>query len=287
MKKKLIQISITSFLAIFSFFYTNKVIELIRQTDPLMKQIKSTENKFKINPIEPTIKENTIIPGLEGTNIDYEETYNNMKDYGTYNEVLTVLKEVKPTISLDEYYDKYIISGNNSKNEVALVFEINKNIDIQKLINIYNILKVNNTQATFFVDGMFLEKYLSQIKEMNKIQLEPLSYNDNYEEIYFNTTISLINDITGIKPKYCYSTYDRKEVQQTCQKNNMHTIIPSINTKNYPYNSIKQKLTNGAIIGLKVSTSTEIELPTIIDYINQKGYKLVILDQLLSEVNNK
>ncbi len=287
MKKKLIQVTITITLLIFSFYYTNKVIDLVRESDPLMRQIKENEDKFIVEPIDATISENTIIPGLQGSKIDYETTYKNMKDYGNYNEILTVFEEVTPTITMDEYYDKYVISGNNTKNEIALVFEVNKNTDITKLINIYNILKNTNTKATFFIDGLFLEKYLSQIREMNTIQLEPLSYNDTYEDIYFNTTITLINDLTGIKPKYCYATYDRKEVLELCSKNNMHTIIPSINTENYPYNDIKQRLTNGAIIGLKVSTSTEIELPTIIDYINQKGYTLVVLDQLLSEVNNK
>ena len=30
-----------------------------------------------------------------------------MKKYGTYNETLTVLKEIEPAISADDYYDNY------------------------------------------------------------------------------------------------------------------------------------------------------------------------------------
>ena len=46
---------------------------------------------------------------------------------------------------------------------------------------------------------------------------------------------------------------------------------------------IKEKLQNAAIISLPINQTIEIELKTVIDYIKSKGYKIVKLDELLSE----
>ena len=70
---------------------------------------------------------------------------------------------------------------------------------------------------------------------------------------------------------------------ELCSKLKLHTIVPTILTKNYPYKDIKKKLTNASIISLPINSSTEIELPTIIDYLNQRGFSLLTLDELLSE----
>ena len=47
-----------------------------------------------------------------------------MKKYGNYNETLTTMKEVAPSISIDNNYDKYIFRGNNNKRQAALVFTV-------------------------------------------------------------------------------------------------------------------------------------------------------------------
>lgn len=57
-------------------------------------------------------------------------------------------------------------------------------------------------------------------------------------------------------------------------------------TGNYPYNDIVKKIHKGSIIGLPISSSVEIELPTIISYLKQKGYTINTLDVLLSEAGN-
>ena len=49
LKKKLIQVTLVLLLVLFSFYYTNKTIDIIRETDPLMRQIKKEIKKFEIN----------------------------------------------------------------------------------------------------------------------------------------------------------------------------------------------------------------------------------------------
>ena len=89
-----------------------------------MKTIKGTNDKYNIKAVNAEVKDNTIIPGLTGKEIDYEKTYTNMKQYGAYNEILTTLKDIEPTVSVNDYYDKYIISGNPIKRSVALIFKV-------------------------------------------------------------------------------------------------------------------------------------------------------------------
>lgn len=285
-KKKVIQVISVTLLMLFSFFYTNKSIELIRENDPIMKQIKETNMKYKVDPVNATIIGNKIIPGKSGKEIDYQKTYAKMKKYGTYNETLTVLKEIEPAVSVDDYYDKYIVQGNTERKNVSLVF---KTDTISNLLSILNILNQKNIPATFFVDGLLLENNTSLFETMtqNNHELEILSYDNKYDEIYFDSALNYLSSITKRKGKYCYAEYDQKEVIELCSKLKLHTIIPTVKTTTMPYKEIKDKLYNSAIISLPLSTITEEQLPAIIDYIKQKGYTFLSLEALLSENDEK
>ena len=285
-KKKVIQVISVTLLMLFSFFYTNKSIELIRENDPIMKQIKETNMKYKVEPVNATIIGNKIIPGKSGKEIDYQKTYAKMKKYGTYNETLTVLKDIEPAVSVDDYYDKYIVQGNTERKNVSLVF---KTDTISNLLSILNILNQKNIPATFFVDGLLLENNTSLFETMtqNNHELEILSYDNKYDEIYFDSALNYLSSITKREGKYCYAEYDQKEVIELCSKLKLHTIIPTVKTTTMPYKEIKDKLYNSAIISLPLSTITEEQLPAIIDYIKQKGYTFLSLEALLSENDEK
>ncbi len=283
--KKIYPIIVVLSLSLFSFFYTQKVIDFIRSSDPIMQSIKASESNHKVDPINATISDNTIVPGVNGKVIDYDKSYQKMKKYGKYNESLTVFKEATPAISIDDYYDKYISQGSGINNDVSLVFTVNSQDNV---MNIVNILTENNTLATFFVDGLWLEnnRNLATYMAEEGFELEILNYDNRYEELYFSSSLNFLKSITNLTPKYCFAKYDNKEVLELCSKLNLHTIIPTVITGNYPYSDVKTKLTKGAIIGFDINSSTEIELPTIINYIKQKGFVLNTLDSLLSEALN-
>lgn len=245
-----------------------------------MKQIKSTENKYKESSSDAQIIGDKIIPGQSGKTIDYDESYKKMKQYGFYNEVLTTLKEEKPEISVDDYYDKYIISGNKEKKSVALVFKITNKTFPKEITNILINKKIN---ATLFIDGLFLENNLDYVKTLTNFELELLSYDDKYEEIYFNSALNYLNSITKEEAKYCYSEYNQKEVIELCQKLKLHTIIPTIKVNTSPYIEIKEKLTNSAIISIPINDQSKKELSTIIDYIKSRGFTFLTLEDLLNE----
>ena len=284
MIKKLLRPFLIILLVGFSFFYTDKSIDLIRESDPLMKQIKNTNYKYQQEPVDAKIEGNTIIPGLTGKEIDYEKTYTRMKNYGTYNESLTSLKEIKPTLSIDDVYDKFIISGNEEKKSVSLVFKVEENTDINQITNL---LSNENIQVTFFIDGIYLEKNHNKLSNLLSHELEILSYNNTYDPITFASSISYLSSITSKEPKYCYAEYDNKEVIELCQKFKMHTIIPTIQVKNNPYTEIKEKLTNSAIISIPINNLIIDEIKVSINYLKTKGYTFKTLEYLLSEQIDK
>lgn len=278
--KNIINIFIVLLLLLFSFYYTDKSIQLIRETDPIMKQIKKNSNKYNVRSVNAKVMDNSIIPGVVGISVDYDESYKKMKSYGIYNESLTVFKEVKPSISVDDYYDKYIISGNGNSNNIALVFKILRGSDPSSIINILN---SKNVEATLFIDGLWMENNVDYVKTLNNFEVELLSYDDRYDEMYFSSSLSSLNSLTNKKTKYCYAEYDNKVVLDICTKLGLHTIIPTIKVGNYPYNEIKSKLRNSDIISFPINSTTEVELSIVIDYIKQKGYNFVSLESLLSE----
>lgn len=267
-------------LLLFSFYYTNKTIDVIKQTDPIMKQLKQNSDKYKVEAKNAKIKDNKIIPGRKGKEIDYDETYKKMKRYGAYNESLTVFKETEPTVSIENTYDKYVVSGNEEKKSVALVFKVEQNTDI---ILISQILAQENSKATFFIDGLWLENNLEVAKNLQSHELEILNYDSKYQEVYFSSALNYLTNVTGKSPKYCYADYDSKEVIELCSKLKLHTIIPTIKVGNYPYKEIKEKLENASIISLPVNKATEVELKMVLDYIKSKGYSIETLEELISE----
>lgn len=278
--KKLIKPISAIFLLLFSFYYTNKVVDIIRENDPIMKEIRLSSKKYEVLPEDAKVIGNNIIPGKAGQEVDYEESYTRMKQYGMYNEVLTTFKEVEPTISIEDYYDKYIIQGNSERKSVALIFKVTSNNNLKELISILN---NKNIKTTFFIDGLFLENTTDLIKDITNHEIELLSYDQKYDELYFNSSLNYLASLTKKNPKFCYAEYDQKEVLELCTKLKLHTIIPTIRVTEYPYKTVKGKLSNSAIISLPLTNQMLNELPLIINYISQKGYSFLTLEELLSE----
>lgn len=280
--KKLIRPISALLLLLFSFYYTNQVVEIIRERDPIMQQIRLSSEKYQIASENAKIIGNNIIPGKSGREIDYEKSYTKMRQYGMYNEALTTFKEVKPTISVEDYLDKYIVQGNTERKSVALVFKINTNNNFQELINVLN---NKNVKTTLFVDGLFLENNTQSIMTLSNQnhEIEILNYDNRYDELYFTSALNYLSSLTKKNPMFCYAEYDQKEVIELCSKLKLHTVIPTIRITEYPYKTIKGKLTNSAIISIPLTDQAMNELPLIIDYITQKGYTFLTLEELLSE----
>ena len=279
MKKKTYRLGILV-LSIFSFYYTNNIINFLKEKDPIMKEIKKSEEKYKVDYNNAKIKGNTITSGKKGKTINYDKSYSKMKKYGSYNEVLTVLKEVTPKISIDNNYDKYIIGGNKNNKSISLVFIVEKDTNIDNIIKILDNKKI---PVTFFIDGTYLEDNIHKIKTIKNHELEILSYNDKYDESYFKTSVYYLENLIQKRCNYCYTREDNEELLKLCKKMKLHTIKPTIHIKNNLYKEVKNNLDNSIIISIDINNYIEKELSTTIDYIKSKGYKITTLNNLLKE----
>ena len=193
-----------------------------------------------------------------------------------------MFSEVIPDESLLEQYDKFIVSGNPFRSDIALLVKVSNITNLEK---IYKIFLDKNTLATFFIDGSVIENNMDLIYEMasDGFQLENYGYNDVYSEDNFRWTNNMIFSLTNLEPKFCYSEYRNYEVLELCSKNKMYTVNPTLNVTNNPFYTVKNNLKEGNIISLNLTEETVKELPTIISYINQKGYNLVTLNDIVSE----
>ena len=263
-------------LLLFSFFYTNKSISIIRNQDPLMKEIINNKSKFETKSVSAIIKDNTIIPGKNGKEVDLEKTYTKMKQYGTYNESLTVFKETKPTISIEDNYDKLITSGNKDYKNISFIFKVEKDTNLNKLLSILN---YHNIQVTFFIDGLYIEN--NDLNNLSNHQIELLSYNNTIDEITFTSALSYLSYKTKKSPKYCLE--DDNNIINLCKNINLHTVKPTLIIEKDPYKEIKNNLKNSSIILIPINNYIYDNLSTSILYIKSKGYNFLTLSALLSE----
>lgn len=280
--KKLFQIIGFISLMGFSFFYTEKTVSVVKEYDDIMISIRSIEKKYKKEPIQATITGNKIIPGVSGSKIDINRSYSKMKRYGSFEESLIVLKKIKPNNLLEKNKHKYIIGGNKNKKIVSLIFLVDKNDNIDEIINI---LDKKEVKGNFFVDGKWLEKNnnLVPILVRENHVVGNLSYNNDYLDSSFIWIETIIEKIGKQDIGYCYSEEENKDIINTCKRNNNYTIMPNIIIENNPYSEVKEKLVSGSIISFKINDNLVEELPIVINFIKSKGYKIENLNIHLEE----
>ena len=142
MKYKVI---ITIILFIFSFLLIRSGSFLIRENDKLMKIIKEKQSIYNQEPINAIITNNTMIPGISGKRINLEKSYQKMKRINEFKESLLVFDEIKPSNSINNIYDKVIVSGNQRINKISIILKDNHNYCFTTTLDItcdnkYNIL---------------------------------------------------------------------------------------------------------------------------------------------------
>ena len=166
MKKYVKVLGIIS-LMLFSFYYTEKIALYAQNNTTLKKEILTYKETEKVASVNAVVTGNTITPGINGLEINVNKSYNAMKSSNVFDEYNLVYDEIKPSISVIDYPDKIINSGNIEKKAVSIIISNqNNNID-----------------------------YLNEIKV-------PYSYlhNDNYCVIIDNTTCD--NHLRKVKPSY-------------------------------------------------------------------------------------
>lgn len=274
-------------LTVFSFYYTNKLIEFSKSKDPIMIEIMKNKDDYNKLSIDALINNNYIIPGSEGLEVDVDKSYTKMKKLGKYNDNLYVYDVVKPIISIKDNYNKFVINGNTTKKEVSLIFKVN---DLKNIENINKILFNNNVSATFFIDGNIKDDDINILKILDESNnyFGNLGYNKKYSIKTIKYTNALLDRIDDDNHNYCYAEKDDINVLKTCSEVKMYTIKPMVVSNIFPFTYIKQNLENGKIFSLDTNSYTLKQLDLIIKYVRQKGYDFVTLEEILNEkINDK
>ena len=281
--KNIIKLTGLITLIIFSFFYTDKVIEVIREEDSIMIELKELEESYKVNPVNASIVSNTIIPGINGKNINLDKSYKEMKSIGVVNKSMLIYDTIKPTISITNNKDKFIIKGNSNKQVVSLIFIIDND---KYLTNLETISKTRNITINYFIDYNYLINNTTKIKEMTNSEF--YSYGDNGKYTPDNLLFSnnLITRISNNEANLCLDSTMSNDVIKLCSENNLYTITPSIVAFEDAYKTIKENVSSGSIILIDINKENINNLSTIIDYILGKGLKIEGLSSLITEELN-
>ena len=258
-------------IAFISFLYTEKAAVVVKNVDIIMHKIKDQKEKSDTNPIQAIIRDNTIVPGVNGYEIDINKSYQKMRYIGEYNENYLVYNIIKPTNTLKSNMDKVIISGNSSKKEVSLVLILKSAKYIESVKNI-------NHNLTIFVDGKLMEENIKDMAKINSI-LGTIGYNYNYNDASYPWLDSKVKELSELKNSYCLVD---SLTADTCDKYNNYTIY----VKSIKYNHLldtKKNLIGGKIFVYDVNDELIKELESIIRFVESKGYKIVKINDLLKE----
>ena len=276
MLKKILKVSAVLLLVGFSFFYTEKVTMIARNSDPIMRAIKKEESNKKVSNVNPVINNDEYIMGINGCEIDVDKSYSKMRSVGEFKEELIVMKE---TSNDKDLTNKYVIGGNNKEKNVSLIFIVNKDIDS----SLTDYINQKNIKVNYFIDGKYLEENMITVKflsENNNIYY--LGVNEEYSDEYMLYHNNLIGMNGTNESKYCFTNDKNSDILKLCNDYNMTTIKSDV-IKDNVYKTIKDKLYNGVIFAFDSNNVDEIKVS--INYILSK-YNIVSLEDLLSEKNS-
>ncbi|GFN36460.1 polysaccharide deacetylase family protein [Tepidimicrobium xylanilyticum] len=191
------------------------------------------------------------------------------------------------TFKIDIYY-----KGNVDDKIVSFACNVDwGNEYIEPMLKIF---AQNNIEITFFVTGTWAKKNPELLKTIyNKgheignhgyrhIDYDKLSYEGNREEIL--KAHNIIYNILGVEPKYFAppsGAYNDNTIK-AAKDLNYDIIMWSIDTIDWRDDSTKEKIINrviskihdSAIILMHPTKETVYSLPEIIEYLNNKGYKI-------------
>ena len=260
-----------------SFLYTEKAATIVKNVDEIMIKIKEIYLIKKKEPVQAKILENTIIPGINGFEVDIGKSYRKMRYSGKYNDNLLEYKTLYVTNLLSNNKDKVIISGNNQKKQVSLIFILNDEEYIDNLIRLDK-----KSDISIFISGNFAENNIKNLNQLSfrKSILGTIGYNYEYNIPDYVWLDSVVKSISNTENSYCLSL--KKESPKECVKFNNFSIYGNPITNSF-LTKTKEQLGSGKILIYNVNNSLLNEIDSILNFVNSKGYEIVKIDKLLKE----
>lgn len=203
--KKTIKVGSILILMLFSFYYTEKIAIYAQNNTPLKKAIIVFKENNSVASLNASINGNEITPGINGLTVNVDKSYNSMRTYNTFIENNIVYEEVKPNVSVKDYPDKTISSGNPQKKAVSIIISsdnINKEYLKKNDINYTNIkdtkyclidedsncmFSKQKVKLSFRLDNSNFIKNIDSVKSGSLIYID-----DNLDQLYLDILIKHI-----------------------------------------------------------------------------------------------
>ena len=263
-------------LAIFSFFYTEKAVDVANSKDPIMQSIMNYESDKNTECIEGTLRDEGVVLGVSGFKVNVNRSYSNMKGLG-YDEELMVFDENKCEVTKEKVRGKYIISGNSAKESISLLIFVENGNYLDKIISIADEKQI---KLSIIVNGDFLEANKNNLK---------VAYEKGHDLLYSGNLESDLkkykSNLRGIdkeSEKYCVYNND-DDLIKMCEKNKFNTIKTDIIIEKDLLMNIKDYVNKGNLIILKENENIVKELGASINFIKAKGINIKTISSHLSE----
>ncbi len=216
-----------------------------------MKEILIKEVDTYQEPINALITDHFIIPGIKGYKINYNKSYKNMKRINKYEESLLIFDEIKPSIYINNNYNKIILQGNSKLKRISIILKIN---DILLFNNLNNILVKHNVY--------------SDILSNNSYSLKNKNYKNILSQEYYPFT------------NYCLSF--NQKININCIKNHKYTIMGKEILSPYITNT-KNILKNGLFLVYSFNQFNYKDLDLILKYLKNNNYKIISVNEMIKE----
>lgn len=244
----------------FSFYYTEQIAHFMRSKDPIYESIMVFREDHELPSFNAEIIDDYIIPGLSGKTVNVEKSFRNMKNLGYFTESLFVFDELKPEISLENNLDKIISQGNPSKQAVSLLIE-------------------SESHRLYLEEMGVFYALLTTKDNMNKVLTNGIKINHDFGN--YDTVLKELKLKKEDTP-YCLVTNKDEEF---CRKKKKVLIQETLRLDRSNFSKLYNAVSSGAILSISDNLSLS-NLQLLLNQIYFKGYKIVSLDELLSESRN-
>lgn len=265
----------------------------------LLETITQEAEKRRIAPINAKVDSVwKAIPGYNGLEVDIEETLKLAQHQLTSNKISYVMKEVEPSIQLDDLGPYPVYKGNPKKPMVSIM--INVAWGNEFLPTILETLRKENVHATFFFDGSWLKKNTEMAKTIQKEGHELSNHAYSHKDMRTISRSKAVEEISktedllkllGVKNTLFAppSGYFNQETIQVASEFKLQTVLWTFDTidwKNPGASRIIERLSTnvepGTLILMHPTVSSRDALPGMISLIKKKGYTLGTVSELLS-----
>ncbi len=284
-------------------------VNIEKTTRPQLEEIVAELSKlyqYEATDAVYNSQHNTIVPGLCGCTIDQEQSVNNCFKAERGSELKLVKTFTQPTVTLKNYPKAVVRKGNPQKKSVTLLINVDWGIP-EPLESFLQVLKSYNVNTTFCVTGRIMDlhgdiiakiaydgheisshgyhhhgsvyNYHQMTEEQFAIDLEKtekaLAKSVDTKMVYYSPPSGIINDrLLNAASARGYRTVLWTEGLDTVdwREPPPQTIV----------NKIKKNITNGGIILMHPKEVTLEALPTILEWLQEEGYQVVPLRELLS-----